>query len=86
VCDSESDIPVASTVQKHLSNRNYEGWVWALVDVDLTPFLGKSHKVNVTLPEGLLKRIDDVVARQPTYKTRSGFLAQAALHEMERRA
>lgn len=86
LCEDGSDIPQASDVQTHLNNPDYAGWVWALVEVDITPFLGNSQKVNVTLPEVLIKRIDDTVARQPIYKSRSGFLAQAAIHELSRAA
>lgn len=86
LCEDGSEIPQATDVQAHMSNSDYAGWVWALVEVDITPFLGNSQKVNVTLPEVLIKRIDDTVARQPNYKSRSGFLAQAALHELGRLA
>src|SRR5690554_6603854 len=72
------EIPQASDMKQHVGNFEYKDWVWAMVEVDITPFLGKSQKVNVTLPEVLIKRIDAVVGRQPIYKTRSGFLAQAA--------
>ncbi|WP_280564159.1 type II toxin-antitoxin system HicB family antitoxin [Chromohalobacter sp. 48-RD10] len=51
-----------------------------------SPDWGKSHKVNVTLPDLLIKRIDSAVARHVEFKNRSGFLARAALHELERSA
>jgi len=86
LCEGELDIPQAIDAQVHIKNPQYAGWIWALIDVDITPFLGKSQKVNVSLPDVLLKRIDDTVARQPAYKSRSGFLAQAALHELSRNA
>ena len=84
LCEDNLEIPQATQVQAHIGKAEYSGWVWALVEVDITPFLGKSQKVNVTLPDVLIKRIDDTVARQPSYKSRSGFLAQAALHELSR--
>ena len=84
LCEDGLDIPQASNMNAHIANPEYAGWVWALVEVDITPFLGKSQKVNVTLPDFLIKRIDDTVARQPNYKSRSGFLAQAALHELSK--
>lgn len=86
LCEDGLDIPQARDAQIHITNPEYAGWVWALVEVDITPFLGNSQKVNVTLPEVLIKRIDDTVARQPIYKSRSGFLAQAAIHELSRTA
>lgn len=78
------EIPQASDMKQHIADPEFKGWVWAMVEVDITPFLGKSQKVNVTLPEVLIKRIDAVVGSQPTYKTRSGFLAQAAIHELSK--
>ena len=77
-------IPQASNIGAFLDDPDYAGWVWAAVEVDVTPYLGKSHKVNVTLPDMLIKRIDETVSRHPDYKSRSGFLAQAALHELSR--
>ncbi len=84
LCEDNLDIPKASDVSSYFANPDYMGWVWALVEVDITPYLGNSQKVNVTLPEALIKRIDNTVARLPEYKSRSGFLAQAALHELGR--
>lgn len=79
-------IPTATAIQQHLDNPDFAGWVWAAVEIDMTPYLGKSHKINVTLPDLLIKRIDSTVAKHGDYKSRSGFLACAALHELERHA
>ncbi len=73
-------IPKARTVT-HWQNNNLSG-IWALVEIDITPYLGKSHKINVTLPELLIKQIDDKVSRSDNYKTRSGFIATACINEL----
>ncbi|WP_371379396.1 type II toxin-antitoxin system HicB family antitoxin [Thalassotalea aquiviva] len=78
------DIPVATSFENHVGKIEYRGGVWAIVDIDITPFLGKSHKINVTLPELLIKKIDDRVSVSPEYKTRSGFLACAAINELKK--
>lgn len=72
------DIPTASPVATHKDNPDYADGVWAVVDVDITPLLGKSEKINVTLPHLLIAKIDKVVAANPKYKSRSGFLAEAS--------
>ncbi|MFM9270967.1 type II toxin-antitoxin system HicB family antitoxin [Halomonas elongata] len=78
-------IPTATAIEQHLNNDDYAGSVWAAVEIDMTPYLGKSHKINVTLPDLLIKRIDTTVSKQSdVYQSRSGFLARAALHELER--
>lgn len=78
------EVPRAGVIEDWIEAKEFAGWVWSLVEVDVTPYLGRSHKINVTLPDILLRRIDDTVSRNPAYKTRSGFLAEAALHELSR--
>ncbi|PAA19711.1 MULTISPECIES: type II toxin-antitoxin system HicB family antitoxin [Pseudomonas] len=76
-------IPVATPVSAHISNPEYEGCIWALVDIDITRYLGKAEKLNITLPAILLNRIDDYVKHHPEQKSRSGFLASAALKVLQ---
>ncbi|MDE8035649.1 type II toxin-antitoxin system HicB family antitoxin [Actinobacillus equuli subsp. equuli] len=72
------EIPHPKSLSEHKDNPEYQGLMFAIVDVDLTHLMGKSEKINVTLPSLLIRRIDELVARNPEYKTRSGFLAQVA--------
>jgi len=56
---------------------------WFVIDVDLTGFEGKQQRVNISLPDVLIKRIDSIVqARNALYKDRCHFLATAARHEL----
>lgn len=74
-------IPQAQSIEIHqLSISNV---IWCLIDIDITQYLGKSHKINVTLPELLIKQIDDRVSKSSAYKTRSGFIASACLKELK---
>ncbi|WP_299002340.1 type II toxin-antitoxin system HicB family antitoxin [uncultured Shewanella sp.] len=74
--------PLATSVDQHIDNLDYQGWVWALVDIDVEPYMGKANKVNVTLPNLLIKKIDDAVEGASQYKNRSHFLQVAAAHEL----
>lgn len=74
-------IPHALTIEKH--QVNFTNVIWCLIDIDITPYLGKSHKINVTLPELLIKQIDDLVSKSEAHKTRSGFIASACLKELK---
>ncbi len=76
-------IPVANKVTLHASNRQYAGCTWALIDIDVHKYLGKAQKLNITLPGYLLNRIDDYVLHHPEEKSRSGFLASAALKVLQ---
>lgn len=75
-------LPQAQDIDVHVANADYAGGVWAVVDFDVTPYLGKAVRFNATLPENLLQRIDDRVTRDRRYASRSGFLATAALREL----
>ncbi|MBA6378937.1 MULTISPECIES: type II toxin-antitoxin system HicB family antitoxin [unclassified Colwellia] len=75
-------IPHATTIENHLTA--YPNVIWCILDIDITPYLGKSHKINVTLPELLIKQIDNRVSKSSTYKTRSGFIASACISELNK--
>lgn len=75
-------LPKPVSIEEHRRNPEYQDCIWAVIDFDITPYLGKSQKINVTLPDRLIKKIDDIVSRNPRYVSRSGFLAKAALDEL----
>jgi len=81
VADQEA-LPQAQEVDAHLDSPDFAGGVWAIVDFDLTPYLGRSVRFNASLPEQLLQRIDERVQKDHRYASRSGFLATAALREL----
>ncbi|HHQ6595621.1 type II toxin-antitoxin system HicB family antitoxin [Serratia fonticola] len=73
------DIPAVSSVGELAKDPAFAGYTWAVVDIDVSRLLGGSEKINVTLPKSLIDRIDRCVATHPEFKSRSGFLAEAAL-------
>lgn len=73
-----------SNVKDHIGNAEYAGWVWAVIEVDVEPFMGKASKVNVTLPDLLTHKIDAVVSTTHAYKSRSHFLQVAAANELQK--
>ncbi|ALI02785.1 type II toxin-antitoxin system HicB family antitoxin [Pseudomonas sp. FW306-02-F02-AA] len=83
LAEDGSAIPPANKVTVHAANPQYAGATWALVDIDVTKYLGKAQKLNITLPGYLLTRIDEYVLHHPEEKSRSGFLASAALKVLQ---
>ena len=81
VADDEP-LPQAQEIDVHVANPDFAGGIWAVIDFDVTPYLGKAVRFNATLPENLLQRIDEKVKRDSRYASRSGFLASAALREL----
>ncbi|MEN0106848.1 MAG: type II toxin-antitoxin system HicB family antitoxin [Pseudomonas sp.] len=83
LAEDGAHIPIASKVTVHAANPEFAGCTWALVDIDITHYMGRAEKLNITLPGNLLKRIDDYVKNHPDQKSRSGFLASAALKVLQ---
>lgn len=78
LAEDGKDIPLASEASKYLNDEEFKGFIWAVVDVDVSRYLGKAEKVNVTLPSRLIRMIDDQVGKDKQYKSRSAFLAAGA--------
>lgn len=72
------EIPTASAIAQHLKNPDYAGMIWAVVEVDVSRYLSKAEKINVTLPQRLIHQIDSRVAKDSRFKSRSAFLAAGA--------
>ena len=75
--DAGEAIPVPSSINALRKAPDYEGWIWAVVDVDPAILDETVERVNITLPRRVLARLD-AKARQAG-ATRSGFIAQLAL-------
>jgi hypothetical protein len=58
--------------------------IWAVVDVDVSRFDGRTEKVNITVPRRVLAQIDTYTKAHGA--TRSGFLVEAARQVMGGRA
>ena len=73
-------IPQPKPIDYHIKSSSLG--IWVIIDIDVIPYLGKSQKINVTLPELLIKQIDDRVNKSTEHKTRSGFIASVCLNEL----
>jgi predicted RNase H-like HicB family nuclease len=76
----EPDLPVPSDLERWVNHPDFQNGTWVMVDVDLSRLQVKAKRVNITLPENLLSRIDRYVSAH--HLTRSGLLAQAASRYM----
>lgn len=76
-------LPTAKPIFYHQDNDDYQGMLWAVVDMDMSAFMGKAEKINVTLPSLLISKIDEKVnAHKSLYKSRSNYLAQLAMADL----
>ena len=82
-CEGEyMEIPAPTPLEKLMSNPEYEGGAWLLVDVDVSRLSTKPVRINISLPENLVQNIDRYAKTH--HLTRSGFLARAALAEIQK--
>ena len=76
------ELPVPRPLAEHRRDPELADAIWVVVDVDVTPYLGRAEKINITVPARVLRRIDEFARTHG--QTRSGFLTQAALEAMRR--
>jgi predicted RNase H-like HicB family nuclease len=80
MAEDDEELPLPRPIAEHRGNPEYEGGVWAVVEVDVLRYEGRAEKVNITLPRRLLAKIDAYAKAHGS--TRSGFLAEAARRAM----
>lgn len=78
----QGELPPKPMVLDSLIGNHTQNMVWLFVEMNLEPYLGRSSKLNITLPNLLRKQIDDVVLSNFAYKDRSNFLQIAAINEL----
>ena len=74
--DDES-IPSPTPLERLRGRVRDRSAVWAMVAVDLSKLSEKARRINITVPEKLLSKIDSFAEKQG--ETRSGLLVSAAL-------
>lgn len=77
-------IPDPAPLETLMSDPDYKDGVWVIVDIDLSRIMTRAKRVNITLPENLLRRIDEYAGAHGM--NRSAFLARAAGEFMEERS
>jgi predicted RNase H-like HicB family nuclease len=75
--DDGQPIPEPQTIEAHQRKREFKGWTWGVVTVDIASLSDKSERINITLPSRVLRRIDQ--AAKEAGESRSGYIARRAL-------
>ncbi|PJE80654.1 hypothetical protein CI610_00315 [invertebrate metagenome] len=55
---------------------------WAYVDIDLDSVKGRQKRINISLSDFLIARIDEKVRTDGHYRDRSDFLAKSAFQQL----
>ncbi|WP_020190606.1 type II toxin-antitoxin system HicB family antitoxin [Pseudomonas putida] len=83
IASNGQTIPMPTSAAAHRNNPDFADMGWGMLEIDITPYLGKTEKVNVTLPGFVIQKIDQYV-RDHNVKSRSSFLADAAMEKLGR--
>ena len=75
--DDGMAIPEPGPLDEHQRKREFKGWTWGLVTVDIASLSDKAERINITLPSRVLRRIDQ--AAKEAGESRSGYIARRAL-------
>lgn len=78
--NEDMDIPAATSPDAWLHDERFQGGYWMLINIDLSKISTRAVRLNISLPENLVHRIDVVAKAQ--HLSRSAFLAKAAEREM----
>ena len=82
--DDGKAFPAPSLIEQLQKKRSYRGWTWVVVEVDVSELGDKAARINITLPQRILRAVDAYARKQG--ETRSGFIARAALDAMRKPA
>ncbi|MBF0614289.1 MAG: type II toxin-antitoxin system HicB family antitoxin [Magnetococcales bacterium] len=70
------EIPPPRPLEELTCLEEFQGGGWMMIDIDLSRVRPKALRLNISLPEPLVRRIDDYARTR--HMSRSGFLAHAA--------
>lgn len=80
--DDNEDIPTPIAVEQHYLHAQHEG-ILAFVDIDLSEIAGKTKRIDITLPQKLIKKIDK--SANELGLSRSAYIAEmAAMNVLKR--
>ncbi|ELI6428482.1 type II toxin-antitoxin system HicB family antitoxin [Vibrio harveyi] len=83
LAENDKIPPTPKSLSYWQKDPEFLGWAWSFIEIDTEPYMGKSQKINVTLPSLLIKKIDDEVKLNPTkYSSRSHFLQVVSINQL----
>lgn len=75
--ESGREIPSASSFEKILENKEWKGWIFGFVEIDLSKVTGKTVRLNICLPSRVVRRIDTLATAQG--ESRSAYIARLVM-------
>lgn len=86
MADLGHPVPAATKIGNHTEDEDCTDGFWAMIDIDPSKYEGEIKRINITLPENLINKIDKaVLVESKKFASRSAFIA-AATRELLQRA
>lgn len=76
------EVPPPTPLEELVQRPEFEGGVWMMVNIDLSRVRPKAVPINISLPETLVRRIDEYAKAH--HMSRSRFLAKVAEEAMRK--
>lgn len=73
-------IPEPTKIEAYREKEDFQNSIWALVEVDIGKLSLKSKRINITMPERLIRKVDQYAKKYGS--SRSGLLSQAVTEYM----
>ena len=80
----DDTVPSPTDIETLRRKLRQKSVVWGIVSVDLSKLSERAKRINITIPDRLLSKIDSFAESEG--ESRSGFLASAALEYMSARS
>jgi hypothetical protein len=77
VLDQGGTVPAPTPLDALRADPRFQGWVFAVVNIDPALLDDRAERINITLPRRVLARLD--AAARAAGETRSGYIAKLAL-------
>lgn len=79
--DEDMAMPISTPLEQLVNNPDYVDGIWLMIDVDLSQINTRSVRLNISLPESLVHRIDSEAKAR--HMSRSAFLAMSAQYQIQ---
>jgi predicted RNase H-like HicB family nuclease len=71
------EMPLPTSIDKYKGKKEYKDGIWAIIKIDMSELRGKAKRVNITMPENILRKVDMYAEKEG--ETRSGLLVTAIM-------
>ncbi len=74
-------IPEPVSIETHRDNPEFVGWLWAILEIDLSKLRSTTKRYNITAPERVMSIVD--IAAHQAGESRSTYLIRSAMIRFE---